>query len=517
MLDAPMFLSRWRWNLNRSLLVLRFRGGRRNPPPIQRMEADDLMAAVFPQAAACQENVVGPIEIPDHVHRAPDHRRHAARSARRRRPARAARRDRAGDGRGAHGRHDRTVGARARDPHRPAVRVPRRRRAAEPAHQRGHAAARAQRRPRVDRPARRRGDRAGARRDHAPTRDRPTTSTTCCARSWSRSPGPTGSRCGTSSRERGRAGRGPTRRRRRCGARPRCATTPRASFADDDDGDRRDGARAPRARGHHHGRRARRPRAGSRPAGSRYALAVLEQQGQRAAGHLHRRRDGIEWVARRLLARMHSYSRRTRRESAEPATAQDFMRFLLRWQHFAPGHAARRRRRTRDASSGSCRAGRRPPSAWEPELLRAPAARLRRRRRSTGSATTARSAWLRLNPRRRATSTRPAGAPQQGDADRGAVPRRPAVAARGGARRHRSGRADVGRHAPRSSSVLRERGACFATELGAATNRLPEDIERGLWERRDPRVCSSPTASAPSGPASTSEPARRARPARSRG
>src|SRR5260370_3648047 len=31
------------------------------------MEADDLMAAVFPQAAACQENVVGPIEIPDHL------------------------------------------------------------------------------------------------------------------------------------------------------------------------------------------------------------------------------------------------------------------------------------------------------------------------------------------------------------------------------------------------------------------------------------------------------------------
>ncbi len=66
-LDAPMFLSRWRWNLNRALLVLRFRGGRRNPPPIQRMEADDIMAAMFPQAAACQENVTGPIEIPDHV------------------------------------------------------------------------------------------------------------------------------------------------------------------------------------------------------------------------------------------------------------------------------------------------------------------------------------------------------------------------------------------------------------------------------------------------------------------
>ncbi|MEE8580737.1 MAG: DEAD/DEAH box helicase [Myxococcota bacterium] len=65
-LASPMFAARWRWNLNRSLVVLRFRGGRRNPPPIQRMESDDLMAAVFPELAACQENATGPIEIPDH-------------------------------------------------------------------------------------------------------------------------------------------------------------------------------------------------------------------------------------------------------------------------------------------------------------------------------------------------------------------------------------------------------------------------------------------------------------------
>src|ERR1700754_4226056 len=66
-LDSPMFQSRWRWNLNRSLMVLRFRFGRRNPPAIQRMESDDLMAAVFPQAAACQDNITFPIEIPDHL------------------------------------------------------------------------------------------------------------------------------------------------------------------------------------------------------------------------------------------------------------------------------------------------------------------------------------------------------------------------------------------------------------------------------------------------------------------
>jgi ATP-dependent Lhr-like helicase len=65
-LVTPMFGVRWRWNLNRALVVLRYRGGRRNPPPIQRMETDDITAAVFPSLAACQDNATGPREIPDH-------------------------------------------------------------------------------------------------------------------------------------------------------------------------------------------------------------------------------------------------------------------------------------------------------------------------------------------------------------------------------------------------------------------------------------------------------------------
>ncbi|HEY8201793.1 MAG TPA: helicase-related protein, partial [Actinomycetota bacterium] len=66
-LTSPLFAARWRWNLNTSLVVLRMRGGKKNPAPIQRMESDDVMAAVFPTLAACQENVApGPLEIPDH-------------------------------------------------------------------------------------------------------------------------------------------------------------------------------------------------------------------------------------------------------------------------------------------------------------------------------------------------------------------------------------------------------------------------------------------------------------------
>jgi ATP-dependent Lhr-like helicase len=66
LLLAPMFTARWRWNATRALAVLRQRQGKRVPPPIQRMRSDDLMAAVFPRLVACQENVTGPIEIPDH-------------------------------------------------------------------------------------------------------------------------------------------------------------------------------------------------------------------------------------------------------------------------------------------------------------------------------------------------------------------------------------------------------------------------------------------------------------------
>ena len=67
-LAAPMFATRWRWNVTRSLALLRFSNGRKVPPQIQRMKAEDLLAAVFPDAIACQDNMTGDRErrIPDH-------------------------------------------------------------------------------------------------------------------------------------------------------------------------------------------------------------------------------------------------------------------------------------------------------------------------------------------------------------------------------------------------------------------------------------------------------------------
>ena len=66
MLPAPMFGARWKWNASRALAVPRFAGGRKVPPPIQRMRADDLLASVFPDQVACAENLTGEIRIPDH-------------------------------------------------------------------------------------------------------------------------------------------------------------------------------------------------------------------------------------------------------------------------------------------------------------------------------------------------------------------------------------------------------------------------------------------------------------------
>ncbi len=66
LLDSPMFPIRWRWNATRSLALPRQRGGRKIAAPLQRMEAENLLAAVFPDQLACLENIAGDREIPEH-------------------------------------------------------------------------------------------------------------------------------------------------------------------------------------------------------------------------------------------------------------------------------------------------------------------------------------------------------------------------------------------------------------------------------------------------------------------
>src|ERR1044072_6861804 len=67
LLDAPMWNIRWRWNVTRSLAVLRRRGGGKIPPQLQRLDAEDLLTAVLPDQVACSENLpTGEREIPSH-------------------------------------------------------------------------------------------------------------------------------------------------------------------------------------------------------------------------------------------------------------------------------------------------------------------------------------------------------------------------------------------------------------------------------------------------------------------
>jgi ATP-dependent helicase Lhr and Lhr-like helicase len=67
LLDAPMFMTRWRWVAGVALALPRFRGGKKVPPQLARMEAEDLITAIFPDQLACAENLVGEREIPDHL------------------------------------------------------------------------------------------------------------------------------------------------------------------------------------------------------------------------------------------------------------------------------------------------------------------------------------------------------------------------------------------------------------------------------------------------------------------
>jgi ATP-dependent Lhr-like helicase len=63
---APMFGVRWRWVAGVALALPRYRGGKKVPPQIARMNAEDLLASIFPDQMACAENISGELEIPDH-------------------------------------------------------------------------------------------------------------------------------------------------------------------------------------------------------------------------------------------------------------------------------------------------------------------------------------------------------------------------------------------------------------------------------------------------------------------
>jgi ATP-dependent Lhr-like helicase len=487
-LDSPLFQSRWRWNLNRSLIVLRFRNGRRNPPPIQRMESDDLMAAVFPQAAACQENVTGPIDIPDHVlvrqsiddtlHEALDidgitallvriesgalrvhccdtteasvlaHEIVTARAyaflddeefQNRRTNAVHLRRGLAVD----------LASIGALDPaaidavHAEIVAVPT---TPDDLHDLLHSlvfvAARDDWRPLWD---------ALVERGRAQVIVADGSEMWCVAEA---------------------------------------ADDARAALAGDHV------AATRMVRGHLESAGittaadlARQTRLAHSTIA--VALAALQNEGFAMQGQ-YRRSAGagrgdpgtagpgaVEWVARRLLARMHSYSRRSRRNQTKSASAQDFVRFLLRWQHLAPGTQLTGDRGLMSVIE-QLQGFEAAAIAWEPELL---ARRLRHYEptRLDQLCHDGAVAWLRLSPRPRADAEGPVAAPSK--ATPIAVVFRADLPWLVSAARDSATPSDPSLGATAEIlETLRQRGATFSGDLATATRRLPDDIGRGLWD-----------------------------------
>jgi ATP-dependent helicase Lhr and Lhr-like helicase len=520
---SPMFQSRWRWNLNRSLVVLRFKGGRRNPPPIQRMESDDMMAALFPQAAACQENVSGPIQLPDHpivrqtmhdtltegldiegltalldgvesgqvrVHvrdtteasafsheiltakpyaflddaEAQDRRTNAV-PLRRGLPVEL----------GSIGRLDPEAIDRVRDE---VVPVPRN---ADELHDLLLSLvvtpARPAWRPLFDQLAAR-----GRVRAQVPGDERP-------------HDGDGGDSTGSD----GRQGDG-LPGHELWWATELAAPAAVVVHGATDPAHPREQVISTILRGHLDisgplTATALGERCGLAAPAVAVGLAVLENEGFALQGAFTRPPPGdgqgtgaargtepaapdeVEWCARRLLARMHSYSRATRRRAVEPVTAQDLMRFLLRWQHVAPGTQVRGHHGVRQVIE-QLQGYEAAAATWEPHIL---AGRVEGYRPGMldrlchdGEVT-----WLRLSPTQPATARRssPSKATPVTLAFRDDLtwllqaarlagePETPEVGAT----------AEV-------VEVLSARGACFLSELADATGRLATDIEEALWD-----------------------------------
>jgi ATP-dependent Lhr-like helicase len=460
-LDSPMFQARWRWNLNRSLMVLRWRNGRRNPPPIQRMESDDVLAAVFPQAAACQDNIVGPIEIPDHVlvRQTIDDTLHEAIDIEGVRAL--LERIEAGE-----------VRIHPRDTTEPSVL------AHEIVTARPYAFLddeETQNR-RTNAVRLRRGlptnldtigalDQEAIARVHAEIVPTPETaddlhdllSSTLLLR-----PRAEWSSLFQQLVDRNRAGilHG-------LWTATEALSLARAAVEGDHD------AIVHAVRGHLElsgittvGGLAE---ATSLPREEiAVALAALENQGFALQGRYRAAASETEWVARRLLARMHGYSKRSRREGFEPVTAQDFMRFLLRWQHVAPD--------TQMAGEGGLLAVleqlqgfEAAAAAWEPELFR--------RRLSYYDPSwldalchAGEVAWLRLTPAECSLPSKATPISVVLRADLGWL-----IAA---------ARATMPPDSTTSSVVdaLRQRGASFLTDLVPATRQPSAQIEQALWD-----------------------------------
>jgi ATP-dependent Lhr-like helicase len=490
-LVSPMFTARWRWNLNRTLTVLRFKGGRKNPPPIQRMEADDIMAAVFPGLAQCQENAAGPIEIPDHllVRQTMYDALHEAMDINGLRELIAGIESGAVDvafcdttepSPLAHeilsGRPYTFLDDAPLEERRTRA-VPLRRGLPVELDEIGA----------VDHEAisRVRSEAAPDIRTHDELHD--------LLASWITTPAiPRWSAQFEELAERGRA-----LSFDHAGQEMWCATERQdlAASLFESAGTRptdpavADTAAVEVVRGHLDtlGPVTVADLAGeTRLSDSTItiALAALQGEGFAIAGSWSAA-DADEWCSRRLLSRIHVYSTKRRRRDTAPVTAQDFMTFLLTWQHVAPGSAVAGRAGL-TAVIEQLQGYQLPAAAWEPDILRA---RVRgyEPRWLDELCLGGDVVWGRLGVR--SADKGPAAEPsnRSGSGPSRSTPITVATRADIGwllaAARGESGPLEPTAGATAEIiDELRSSGARFHTELAADTGRLPDDIRVGLWD-----------------------------------
>jgi ATP-dependent Lhr-like helicase len=500
-LDSPMFQSRWRWNLNRALIVLRWKGGRRNPPPLQRMEADDFMAALFPQAAACQENIAGPIEIPDH----PIVRQtiHDTMTEALDIDGLVALLDGIETGRvEVHFRDTTEASAFA---HEILTAKPYAFLDDGEAVDRRTNAVQLRRGLPVDLSTIGRLDPEAVERVRAEVLPEPRTAddlhdlllglvVTPARAAWRplfdelAGRGRAGSETGADGVERWWA--------------TEVAAEARVLVEDRTDGPVAiEEVAASVLRGHLElsgpvTAAELADRCAMTPSKVAIGLARLEQAGFALQGRFTApestvssgtaRAPDIEWCARRLLARMHAYSRTSRRKAVEAVSAVDFLRFALRWQHVAPGTQLRGHGGMRIAVE-QLQGYEAAAAAWEPEILRRRVADYQPaqldRLCHDGEVT-----WLRLSVTqptsdRRSTPSKatPVALAFRDDLAWLLQAARLDTAAGSGLAMVQPRVPEVGATAE-VVEALRNRGAQFLAELAAATRRLPAEIEEALWD-----------------------------------
>jgi ATP-dependent Lhr-like helicase len=197
-----------------------------------------------------------------------------------------------------------------------------------------------------------------------------------------------------------------------------------------------------------------------------------------------------EWCERRLLARIHRLTVARLRKQIEPVTSAQFMNWLLRWQHIAPGTQVRGEHGTLEVVR-QLQGFEVPASAWERFVLARRIADYDPAHLDQLCLSGA-IGWGRLSPHPATLEEGTHGA-EAGENRRRVIPTRVAPIAffvREDAdwmRPHHPGAEDAGTSflspvAQTLLQLLRQRGALFFPDIVRATGKLKAEIETGLWE-----------------------------------